>query len=700
MVCTHARTTSDLVVGLNANAGDCEWLDLCRRPLYWIVLAIDGSVATSAPPWITSSECTSFMSFSSHSGKSVGIAIFIVMLLGVSVAQEPDRGARTMKILRERQEYQRTISQRLKAFHDFQFEDGYAPSQITFTNRVVDDAAKDWKPAHYDHGNAVAVADVDGDGRLDIYFTTQLGENQLWRNRGHGQFENVTAKAGVALSDSISVGAAFADIDNDGDPDLFVTTVRHGNHLFENLGGGKFRDVTVAAGLNYSGHSSAATFLDYDQDGLLDLLVCNVGIFTANEKGRDGFYRSLTNAFAGHLFPERTERSILYQNLGNHRFKEVTREMNLVSTGWNGEATTVDLNGDGYPDVYLTNMQGDNHYFENQKGKGFAEKTAQYFSKTPWGAMQAKFLDFNNDGLMDLSVVDMHSDMNDLQMKLAGNMNPKIEKAKSEAWCTTQYDETFLQNSSNNIFGNAFYVNLGDGKFEERSDALGTETYWPWGVTVGDFNADGYQDMFVGAGMGFPFRYAINSLLLNEEGKKFQDSEFLLGVEPRSSGEVEIDYFTLDCSGADKEHRLAQGKSGLVSFKGTVSTRSSVSFDLDDDGDLDLVTLEWNYHPQVLLSNLSAKKAVRYLKIKLVGTKSNRDGTGALVKVHAGGKTYTQYADGKSGYLAQSVMPFYFGLGEASQVETIEVLWPTGRKQTVTQGLELNRLLTIRETSD
>jgi hypothetical protein len=314
--------------------------------------------------------------------------------------------------------------------------------------------------------------------------------------------------------------------------------------------------------------------------------------------------------------------------------------------------------------------------------------------------MQAKFFDFNNDGLMDLYVVDMHSDMNDLQIKLAGKMNPKIEKSKSEAWCTAQYDESFFQGSSNNIFGNAFYVNLGGGKFEERSDALNLETYWPWGISVGDFNADGYQDVFVAAGMGFPFRYGINSLLLNQEAQRFYDSEFLLGLEPRPSGEIEIDYFTLDCSSADKNHHLAQGKTGLVAFKGTVSTRSSVILDLDDDGDLDLVTLEWNYHPQVLLSNLSAKKAIHFLKVKLVGTKSNRDGIGATVKVNAGGKTYTQYADGKSGYFAQSVLPLYFGLGEATAVERIEVFWPSGAKQTVTQGLGLNKLLTIREAAN
>jgi hypothetical protein len=135
----------------------------------------------------------------------------------------------------------------------------------------------------------------------------------------------------------------------------------------------------------------------------------------------------------------------------------------------------------------------------------------------------------------------------------------------------------------------------------------------------------------------------------------------------------------------------------MVTFKGTVSTRSSVAFDLDGDGDLDLVTLEWNYHPQILLSNLNEKRSIHFLKIKLLGTKSNRDGLGALVKVYAGKNIYTQYSDGKSGYLAQSILPLYFGLGEASQVEKVEVLWPSGLKQTLNQHLEINKLLTIQE---
>jgi hypothetical protein len=184
-------------------------------------------------------------------------------------------------------------------------------------------------------------------------------------------------------------------------------------------------------------------------------------------------------------------------------------------------------------------MQGDNHFFENLDGKHFVDKTASYFPKTPWGAMGIKFFDFNGDGLLDLFITDMHSDMAETQSRDGrANLRSDFEKAKSERWCTTYWDEAFLQGASNNIFGNALYINKGSGAFEEVSDKVGAETYWPWGLSVGDLNADGFQDAFITAGMGYPFRYGINSLLLNEHGQRFFDAEFVVGVEPRAGGRI------------------------------------------------------------------------------------------------------------------------------------------------------------------
>ena len=606
----------------------------------------------------------------------------------------------TLRSLEKNKQKQIEAAKAWKTFHDFQFANQYEKSGIRFELHPVDDAARNYKAVHYDHGAGMAVADVDGDGRLDIYFVNQLGGNQLWRNLGQGKFENLTDTAGVSLADKICVAASFADIDNDGLPDLFVTTVRMGNVLFKNLGGGKFKDITAEAGLSIrrAAHSSGAVFFDFNQDGLLDLFVANVGVYTRNEKGRGGFYLGHSDAFQGWQFPARSEQSILYQNLGGGKFQDVSRKVGLEHRGWSGDATFCDLNLDGYPDLYVLSMSGDDKYYENDHGQRFVEKTSAYFSKTPWGAMGVKFFDYNLDGLMDLYVTDMHSDMTTLQIKAGDkDFSPRFEKQKSDAWCSIEWSPAALQSASNSIFGNAFYQNQGHGKFIEVSAMVGAETYWPWGISVADLNADGYEDVFVAAGMGYPLRYAINSVLLNESGQRFVDSEFVLGVEPRKDNRIEKEFFILDCSGEDRKNPLCRDKTGVLSVTGSTSSRSSVAFDLDDDGDLDLVTNEWNDHPQVLISNLSEKKPIHYLKVKLIGTVSNRDGLGATVKVHSGSKTYTRYHDGKSGHLSQSSMPLYFGLDGATQIDRIEVLWPSGKRKLLTERIPVDTLLAITE---
>ena len=597
-----------------------------------------------------------------------------------------DIGADSLAI---RKQAQLESEKQFKVFYDFHFTDKLKESGITFVNHAVDDVTLHMKAAHYDHGSGIAVADVDGDGLYDIYFVNQVGGNELWKNLGGGKFKNITKEAGVGLPDRVSVGAAFADVDNDGSEDLFVTTVRGGNVLFKNDGHGHFNDVTEEAGLGLVAHSSGAFFFDYDNDGLLDLLVCNVGIYTNDEKGPNGEYVALKDGFFGHLHPERYEHPVLYKNLGHHHFKDVTAEMGLHPHGWCGDASFGDLNGTGWPSIYFLNMQGSNSYYENEGGKMFVDKTAQYFPRTPWGAMGIKFFDYDNDGRIDLLVTDMHSDMSE---------EPGTDGEKQKS--TVTWDENYLQGKKSDfIFGNALYHNLGDGKIEEVSDKMGVENYWPWGVSVGDVNADGWDDIFIASGMSFPYRYGINSLLLNNRGEKFLDSEFILGIEPRKN--LYTPWFEIDCSGPDATQEMNRGtcagQSGKIIAMAPRSSRSSVMFDLDNDGDLDIVTNDFNSEPQVFISDLAQRKHIHWLKVVLVGTVSNRDGLGATVRLRAGGQTYMKYNDGKSGYLSQSSLPLYFGLGDATKIDSVEVTWPSGRKQILTSGLAENIALKITE---
>jgi hypothetical protein len=620
---------------------------------------------------------------------------------GMQVDERPKSDIHFIEWMVPRKKKQIDASKDWQVMHDFQYTDLQPSSGINFRHYPVDCALREYKSAHYDHGNGVAVADIDNDGLLDVYLATQIGSNALYRNLGNGQFKNITQDSETGLADRVSVSASFADIDNDGDADLFVTSVREGNKLFENDGNGRFTDITDKAGLGYQGHSSSALFFDFDRDGLLDVFLTNVGQYTIDEQAestaikepKTTYYLAFNDAFSGHLKPERFEKSILYKNMGENVFKDVSQETGLVDESWSGAATPIDGNGDLWPDLYVTNMQGHDEYYENIEGTKFVRKSREVFPKTPWGSMGIKIFDFENDGLPDVYVTDMHSDMSE-------NIPPEKEKLKADM----QYPESFLQSDGASIYGNALYRKQSDGTFKEASDEVGAENYWPWGLSIGDLNADGFEDAFIASSMNYPFRYGVNSLLLNDHGKRFLDSEFVVNVEPRRNGRTASFCFKLPAAtreflGPSKIYldQICKGRNGDIEVWGALGTRSSAIFDLENDGDLDIITNEFNAEPMVLVSNLSDKKPIHFLQIRLIGTKSNRDGLGAKVVLHSASGRQTRFHDGQSGYLSQSRAPLYFGLDEDTSVDKIEVFWPSGKQQTVEGPIDTNQTITVNE---
>ncbi len=581
----------------------------------------------------------------------------------------------------------------IKARHDFTFTDRVGASGITFRGVSSTDIGRFYHAAHYDHGTGVAAADVDGDGRPDLYFVNQVGPSALYRNLGADRFDDITAQAGVAIGDRATVGAAFADVDNDGDADLLVTSVRRGNLLFANDGKGHFTDVTEHAGLGGNhGHGSGAVFFDYDNDGLLDLFVTNVGRYTTDEKRADGLWAAFPDAFAGHLHPERFEQSQLFHNLGGGQFKDVSAATHLTHSAWSGEATPYDYDQDGRTDLYVLSMQGHDQLWRNGADGLFNNSIARkVFPATPWGAMGVKVLDWNGDGQLDLYVTDMHTDM-------ATDLAPEDDKKKHAP--RTMFPLRFLGTDGAHILGNALFTPRSSGtrEFDDMSEIANVETGWPWGPSAGDLNADGWPDLFVSAGMCYPFRYHGNDVLLNEAGARFADAEYVLGVEPRRR--IARPWFTLDCDGGDVEQPLCKGatspaapdpatvsagaaRRGTITVWASRGSRSAVILDLDGDGDLDVVTNNYNDVPQVLISDLAEHGPLHRVTVRLTGTRANRDGLGALVTVIAGGRPQLQVNDGKSGYLGQSVLPLYFGLGAADHADEVQVRWPGGKLQTV-----------------
>lgn len=633
------------------------------------------------------------------------IPILLITLINIK-CNNPNQPSRVAPItlealvptwLEQRKKEQLEAAKTYEIYHNFSFVNKIADSKITFKHKINPDCGKSFKAVHYDHGNGIALADVDGDGQSDIYFVSQVGHGELWRNLGNGQFEDITRQAGLKVTGNKScVSASFADIDNDGDPDLYITTIRDGNYLFENNGKGVFEDISEKSRTNHRGHSSGSIMFDYNLDGLIDIFVSNIGIYTRDSIQtftRNGqsyqYYVGLDNAFVAHVLPEAQERSILYKNLGNNQFEEVAESLGIIDTSWSGDATILDANEDGYPDLYVCNMQGPDEYYENIKGEKFIKKSRTVFPKSSWGAMGVKVFDFNNDGKQDVYVTDMHSDMYN-----NWSLGAKEEKLKLDI----DRPNSIFRGGSQNIYGNSFYLKEANNQYTEVSDSINAENYWPWGLSIGDFNADGFEDAFVTASMNYRYRYQVNSFLLNNKGKHFLDSEFVVGIEPRLDTQFAKLWFELDCSGIDKNHKDCRDRKGKVKVWGALGSRSSAILDIDNDGDLDILTNEFNDHPLVLISNLSEqRKDFKFLKIQLNGTVSNKNGIGAKVVVHTDHGSYTKIHDGKSGYLSQSILPLYFGLGKAKEIIKIEIQWPSGKSQIIQNNLVFNQLMKIQE---
>ncbi|MBM4067409.1 MAG: VCBS repeat-containing protein [Planctomycetes bacterium] len=291
------------------------------------------------------------------------------------------------------------------------FRDMAAEAGLHFLMAYLpDEQGENFKVNLYDHGCGVAVADFDGDGYEDIYFLNQLGPNALYKNNRDGTFTDVGLKAGVALGDRICVGATFADYDNDGHPDLYVTSVRGGNVLFHNMGNGTFKDVTKEAGLTWIGHSQTATFFDFDNDGLLDLFLTNTAKWTQQELAPGGRYFPGVENFWG-LAASPREFNVLYRNNGNGTFTNVTDKAGISGQGWGGDIAAFDYDEDGCLDVFVTNMFGRSQLYRNNRDGTFSDVTGRVLGRTSFGAIGCKVFDFNNDGKLDLLIVDMHSDM-------------------------------------------------------------------------------------------------------------------------------------------------------------------------------------------------------------------------------------------------------------------------------------------------
>jgi hypothetical protein len=328
------------------------------------------------------------------------------------------------------------------------------------------------------------------------------------------------------------------------------------------------------------------------------------------------------------------------------------------------------MDGDGDLDLFVCNMFGSSTLYRND-GKGkFADVTRAVLGKTSWGAVGARAFDYDGDGLLDLYVVDMHSDM---WMPFDFEAAKVEEKAKYPSFLhrsvalgfATAAEERELDVSAGIrreevLFGNTLFRNKGGGAFEEVSDRANAETWWPWGIAEGDFDCDGFVDAYIPSGMGHPLFYWRSPLLRNRGDGTFEDACRTAGTEPPPGG-------TLSEELIGRKHAARSG-------------RAAATGDFDGDGRLDLVVNNFNDRA-FLWKNVSP--AAHWCELSLVASKGDRAAVGAVARLTAGGRTQVRQVQAAGGYLAQSSNRLHFGLGQAASIDRVEIRWPDGTLQTV-----------------
>ena len=528
------------------------------------------------------------------------------------------------------------------------------PSSVHFTNATAGSGIKfvhfrgnDGIPINREiFGPGVCVADYDGDGYQDIYFVNgrdlyQRGisaRNALYRNNGDGTFTDVTERAGVPGT-GYGLGCIWGDYDNDGFPDLYVTQYGR-NVLYHNNGDGTFTDVTDKAGVAGMEFGtlfhSGATFFDYDRDGLLDLYV---GGYVLLESGPR--YCNISGARTS--CPPSVYKGtadILYHNNGDGTFSNVTKAAKIYEPeGKNLAVGAADYDNDGWPDLFVAN-DGLNAYLYHNQHSGTFEEVGVITGM----ALTAQG---NTMAAMCISLGDYDND----------------------GWLDL-FITDFQKNSDH------LWHNNGKGAFDEVSDQAGitvpTRDVLSFGGGFFDYDNDGWLDLFIANGHVYPeveqvspdvhFKQ-INSLFHNEGNGKFVETTKTAG-----SG-----------------------------FETPYAGRGVAFADFDNDGFVDVIVAN-NGDPPLLLHN-SGGNGGHFVNIKLVGHKSNRDAMGGRIRVVAAGLSQIREVAGGGSYLSQSDLRAHFGLGKATRVESIEVSWPSGQKQTF-RDLDADRFYTIEEGRD
>ncbi|MGA0558034.1 VCBS repeat-containing protein [Larkinella sp. VNQ87] len=569
---------------------------------------------------------------------------------------------------------------------------------ITFSNRMNEsDTLNILNVDYFYNGGGAAIGDFNNDGLQDVFFTGNLIENRLYLNQGSFKFMDMTAQTGVVGGGKWCSGVALIDINNDGLLDIYVTasirkTARdRENLLYVNQGwkGRKdqvpvFKEMAKEYGIADDSYTTNAAFFDYDNDGDLDLF-----LLTNMAEKYPGAYRQKVMDGSSPT-TDRLYRNDFDANLGHPVFTDVSRDAGILLEGYGLGLNICDINRDGWKDIYITNdfLTEDHCLINNQKG-GFVDRAPDYFKHTSNSAMGNDVADLNNDGLMDIVVLDMMPYDNQRKKMFIPPNNYQTYLNNDEFGFKHQYMRNSLQ------LNQGFKPGTRDPVFSEISLMAGiAETDWSWTPLAVDFDHDGYRDIVVTNGFpkditdrDFMQYYADNSSVATKE--------FMLTQIPV----IKINNFAFKNNGPDLSFTDVSRDWGLTTpaFSG-----GAAYGDLDNDGDLDMIINNINDSAFVYRNNLVEQKPqqANYLRIRFKGSEQNRMGLGALVELkYANGQQQIYEHTIYRGYLSTVENAAHFGLGATQTIDEVRISWPAqngqpGKAQTL-RNVKANQVLMV-----
>ena len=566
---------------------------------------------------------------------------------------------------------------------------------IPFTNRVEERLVAG--NLNFQLGSGVALGDFDGDGRCDLYFCAIAGTNALYRNLGHWMFEDVTARAGVGGAGWHSTGATFADLDGDGRLDLLVNTLGSGTHAFRNLGDGRFQEVTSAWGLTSSTGATGLAVGDIDGDGFLDLYVANYGVQSILRGGgraevkRVNGQMVVTGPHARRLrfvdgrLEELGEPDVLYRNDGHGHFSALPwnsewfldYEGKPMAEPWDfGLGVQMrDINGDGFPDIYVCNdFQTVDRVWINDGHGHFRLLSKQSMRIQSFSAMGVDFADLDRDGHLDFFVSEMMSRDPSLRLREVGGM-------------AVQFPVPGRFENRLEVLRNTLFWNRGDGSYAEIANYAGVQASdWSWQPVFLDVDLDGYEDLLIANGVMFDVqdRDTLQSVLAQGRLTPEQVRASLLRY-PR--------FPSVLAAFRNRGDLTFEDKAAAWGFRTPAQANGVALADLDGDGDLDLV-VNCLQGPPLLFRNESSAPRVA---VRLRGKLPNVQGIGARVKLSGGAvpmQSQEMVAGGR--YLSGDDPMRVFATGDVRNGMRLEVGWRGGR-QSVIENVEADRVYEVDE---